>query len=89
MDLSKKAGNVDVHLYQYDECAAASLGVYGGILCGVLVLAIFLLCFPFVYYSVKLSLAHPILSLAKTTPCITQKSFRHSLLPFNPLSHSC
>ena len=89
MDLSKKSGSVDVDLYQYDECAAASLSIHGGILCGVLVLAIFSPCFPFVYYSVTLSLAHPVLSLAKTAPCITQKSFRHFLLPFNPLSHSC
>lgn len=90
MDLSKKAGSVDVDLYQYEKCAVASLGVCGGILCGALVLAIF-----FLLFSIRVLLHHavliprPILPLAKTTPCITQKSFRHSLLSFHPLSHSC
>jgi hypothetical protein len=70
MDLSKKAGSVDVDLYQYDKCAVASLGVCGGILCGVLVLATFLL------FSIRVLLhavliPRPILPLAKTTPCIT------------------
>jgi len=57
MDLSKKAGSVDVNLYQYDECAVAFLGVYGGILCGVLVLTTFVLLF-----SIRVLLHHAVLS---------------------------
>lgn len=74
MDLSKKAGSVDVDLYQYDKCAMASLGVCGGILCGALVLAIFFLLFSIrvlLHYAVLIP--RPVLPLAKTTPCITQK----------------
>ena len=68
MDLSKKAGSVDVDLYQYEKCAVASLGVCGGILRGVLVLATFFLLFSIrvlLHYAVLIP--RPILPLAKTT----------------------
>jgi len=44
MDLSKKAGSVDVDLYQYDKCAVASLGVavgfYVAFWCGYLLFTV-------------------------------------------------
>jgi hypothetical protein len=68
MDLSKKVGSADVDLYQYDKCAVAFIGVCGGILCGVLVLATFFLLFSIrvlLHYAVPIP--RPILPLAKTT----------------------
>ena len=52
---------MDLHLYQYDECAVASLGVYGGISCGVLVLAIF-----FLLFSIRVLLRHAVLGPSYT-----------------------
>jgi len=81
MDLSKKAGSVDVDLYQYDECAVASLGVCGGISCGVLVLAIFFLLFSIrvlLHYAVLI----PVLYFLSLKPPMYHSKIVSSFSPF-------